>query len=149
LKLKNSPSKPKTKPAKKSQSPILTTESSSDQDSNSAKNPIFVDHNNNLLADNGLISLFQEREIEEINKNNDMVQFLQDSINNLTSNKDEDIDSEDKPLNLWPLLFQKKGPELPTHSCKLKSGQAGYKKPITVPLSTSGKLVPQPLPAFS
>jgi hypothetical protein len=75
-----------------------------------------------------------------------MVQFLQDSIDDLTSNEDEDIDSEDKPLNLWPLLFQKQGPELSTHSCKLKSGQAGYKKPITNPLSTSGKLVPQPLP---
>jgi hypothetical protein len=118
LKLKNSPSKPKPQPAKKSQSPILVTDSSN-KDSNSANNPIFLDDNNNLLADDGLIALFQEREIEEINKNNDMVQVLQDLINNLTSNEDEDIDSEDKPLNLWPLFFQKQGPELPTHSCKL------------------------------
>jgi hypothetical protein len=58
LKLKNSPSKPKTKPAKKSQSPTLITDSSSDKDSNSANNPILVDDNNNPLAEDGLIALF-------------------------------------------------------------------------------------------
>jgi hypothetical protein len=81
-----------------------------------------------------------------------MIQFLHESLDDPTSDEGEDLegnsnsDTEDTPSNFWPLFFGKNKPSITTSQRKLKSGQTGYQKPVSNPLSTSGKLVSRPLP---
>jgi hypothetical protein len=125
-------------PSKNQRKKSLPTTTISILDSNSEASIIDLIFCNN----NDNITLFQENEIEEINKANEMVQFYKDAIDNVTTDEDK-LDGEDEPEALWPVFLsqsQTVKPLLPKR--KLKSGKKGYQKLVMSSDSSSQKRVP-------
>jgi hypothetical protein len=85
-------------------------------------------------------------EIEKRNDANDLIQYMQASINNDTS--DEESGTEDDPLQaMWSIFY---GPcvSVEPNSQKriLKSGKTSYEHPVASKNPSSQKLVPRALP---
>ena len=95
---------------------------------------------------------FHKLEMDERNSANDMIQFIQASLDNDTSDEDKDSDSdsdgEDRPSKaLWSIFTMANSKKAASPSgCKLHSGKTGYRKPIENPSSSSQKLIPAAIP---
>ncbi|KAI7953739.1 hypothetical protein MJO28_006286 [Puccinia striiformis f. sp. tritici] len=95
---------------------------------------------------------FQEREIEEQDLANNIVQLIQASLDDGTSDEDElsgsDLDGEEETFeSLWPVFTMAHPLKSPSTSArKLRSGKIGYRKPVENPSSSSSKFIPAPTP---
>ncbi|EFP85140.2 uncharacterized protein PGTG_11309 [Puccinia graminis f. sp. tritici CRL 75-36-700-3] len=98
--------------------------------------------------DHGEISHFQELEIQEIDQANEIMKFVQASLNDPDTSDEEDNPSnnDDEPVQalFWSIFEQ-------NHTCKsellppqrfLKSGKNGYQKPLANPNANSARLIP-------
>ncbi|EFP88341.2 uncharacterized protein PGTG_14425 [Puccinia graminis f. sp. tritici CRL 75-36-700-3] len=82
------------------------------------------------IEDDGDVFEIYEKELEEQNRANDLVQYVEAALHDNTSDE-EDLEIEDEPPNkMWSSLF---GTALPIESrkkCLLKSGKSSYRQPV-------------------
>ncbi|PLW54435.1 hypothetical protein PCANC_04783 [Puccinia coronata f. sp. avenae] len=86
-------------------------------------------------------------ETEDFDEANDILQYMQASRDDLTTDEESAVEDDDDPLEIfWPIFSSSQNTKTLPSKRKLKTGKKGYKKPVENPSSLSGKLVPRPLP---
>jgi len=89
----------------------------------------------------------EDSKIEDLNRANNALQYMQASRDDVTTDEELSDEDDNQPLDLlWPIFSNNQKAEVTPAKQKLKSGKSGYKKPVKNPLSSSGKLIPRPLP---
>ncbi|KAI7941390.1 hypothetical protein MJO29_013464 [Puccinia striiformis f. sp. tritici] len=150
------PAKPskKVKPSTKSVLTLTPTIliPSDDEETDNVKIQLMGLQENNDSEDEIEIMDFQKREIEEKDLANDIVQLIQASPDDGTSDEDKlsgsDLDGEEETFkSLWPVFTMAHPLKSPSTSArKLCSGKIGYQKPVENPSSPSSKFIRAPTP---